>query len=314
SLPTALPLQQHQRNEPSPGIASLDQSSRIQMSASNQGDDLSVGNSTISTLSSTESVFDRLYRTNIRSPRAPPRYSASNDKAKSKLVSPITTKPRVKNRLEAYEAKSLGGSEITGDRTPKRGGTARNLFTDEEGATDSLSASSSVYARLYRNEKRPEKLWTKPPAFTPKLSNTRHHHETETALHDLDIYSPHPAAQQDAEIPNDASLSSHIPIIDTTLEQDLEEIQRLGRILGTTLHDSSPTVTSTSVSSNVTPTTSTHFNLAAAAASMDPAVDEEFSMLEAVGKQLDRMELDQARFSDVAVQEHASSHIEPMQS
>ncbi|KAG7357345.1 IQ calmodulin-binding motif-containing protein [Nitzschia inconspicua] len=239
-----------------------------------RGDDtISVGASTISTLSSAESVFDRLYRQGIQSPKHR-RSSASAcshtrnhlGRETQSLVSPNSThNRRTKNRLEAYETRSLTGVAAE-SKTPRRSGTVRHLTFADVVSND----GDSVYDRLYRNQKRSQKLWTEPPRFTPKLSS-----QNRASRHDLPgSVSHHPASactnlntagiddSMCIEDPAEPVLSNNLLVptstkfddIDTTLEEDLEAIKELGKQLGgQLLDDCSPTVAATSVSTTDEP-------------------------------------------------------------
>ncbi|KAG7350527.1 IQ calmodulin-binding motif-containing protein [Nitzschia inconspicua] len=236
-------------------------------------DTISVGASTISTLSSAESVFDRLYRQGIQSPKHR-RSSASAcshtrnhlGRETQSLVSPSSThNRRVKNRLEAYETRSLTGVAAE-SKTPRRSGPVRHL-TFADGVSND---GDSVYDRLYRNQKRSQKLWTAPPRFTPKLSSqnraSRHDRPGSVSHHvassTTDLNTARIDDSMHIEEPAEPVLSNNLLIptstklddIDTTLEEDLEAIKELGKQLGgQLLDDCSPTVAATSVSTTDEP-------------------------------------------------------------
>lgn len=301
------------------------------------GDSSSVGASTISTLSSTESVFDRLYRQGIRSPKVSSStntnsaaaaagggsyVSASTSLSLSKTIytSPTIVRrtPNLKDRLGAYKSsvttttttdtRSLGRY---GDYTPRRrtrDGTVDGLGNDAASAvsspagmglerTTSLPNSSSVFSRLYRNEKRSEKLWHKPPAFVPKLSkspiNVSGSQTRRGQTHEERERTP---------VRLECLLEDPLPPSATTLEEDIEVIKELGRQLGA--DECSPTVAGSSVSTLVIDRDN---NLGSSpdqspqvakflTGTYTTSVDDEISVLEAVGKQLETMEANQDRF------------------
>ena len=234
---------------------------------------------------------------------------------KNTVFSPTTKPPRAKDRVGAYHS-----SWPAADKTPRRG-SARNLFFTDDLATttstnnnvvvdstssfiSSSSSSSSVYARLYRNEKRTEKLWTKPPAFTPKLQNRKRTFDPTTPMLDTSLntdaelllpsssiqpidHHHHEQQQQTIEPPLDSSS----PLIDTTIDEDLEAIKELGRQIGGFVDDCSPTGTPNSLS-----TYGEGIGIARHPIASTTTVDEDISLLDAVGQQLDEMEADQQHF------------------
>jgi hypothetical protein len=354
------------RSKPSPGDRGIenhrnDRSSQrrhnsLGVSNDDEGNDNdSVGGSTVSTLSSTESVFDRLHRRGAKksSSSAPhqelsSRRNSSHDNnrtssnnitgsssSSNSFVSPTKTVRARNNRkdhLGAYcnrstvsDTRSLG---YTGDKTPQRGtrnysSLSQRSFvhhndTSSDGSTlsgGSAGFDNSVFARLHRNEKRTEKLWKKPSPFTPELSpSTSKRKSRTTAVDHKPSLSHQPKYSHQNEqrnlIEEKDSVADKIGDFEfcTTLEEDLEAINQIGRQLGE-VEGCSPTVAASSISSIWEETSHNyhfnhqHNNLTSPVIDQfkritmaTPSVEQEVTILEFVGKQLEKMEANQQEF------------------
>ena len=173
----------------------------LQTSEASVRDDDSVGS--VSTLGSTESVFERLY--NQRKPSSIkkghrefesriPASSAGSVGSAGKYRTPLSTRMRQqsggtknrKNRLGAYSNSSALETKSVGyqDSTPRRRTTTRKAShrKDASSVVSALSAESeddnSVFRRLYRNEKRTEKLWKVPDDASVASTPARHRRTT----------------------------------------------------------------------------------------------------------------------------------------
>ena len=361
------------RSEPSPGDRGIenhrnDRSSQRRhtnsLGASNDNDNNegndndSIGGSTVSTLSSTESVFDRLYKRGAKKSSSSASHkelssrrnsshdnnktssnnitgSSSSSSNSNSFVSPTKTLRARNNRkdhLGAYcnrstvsDTRSLG---YTGDKTPQRG--TRNYSSlsqrsfvhhnDTSSVASTLSGGSagfdnSVFARLHRNEKRTEKLWKKPPPFTPELSPSTSKRKSRTTVVDHKPSLSHEQKYSHQNEPRNlieekdsvADKNGDVEIC-TTLEEDLEAINQLGRQLGE-VEGCSPTVAASSISSTWEEASHSyhinhhHNNLNSPVIDQfkrttmaTPSVEQEVTILEFVGKQLERMEAKQQEF------------------
>eukprot|EP00751_Fragilariopsis_kerguelensis_P018001 CAMPEP_0170832930 /NCGR_PEP_ID=MMETSP0734-20130129/39_1 /TAXON_ID=186038 /ORGANISM="Fragilariopsis kerguelensis, Strain L26-C5" /LENGTH=680 /DNA_ID=CAMNT_0011199169 /DNA_START=271 /DNA_END=2311 /DNA_ORIENTATION=+ len=316
----------------------------------------SVGASTVSTLSSTESVFDRLYRRGIKnsSSASHRELSSSHDNIISPnkiprrsgniVASPtvILRKSNRKDHLGAYcnrnpvdDTRSLG---YTQDKTPRRrtkkpssliqrssihnSGISSIASTISGGSRlDKTDKTSSVFSRLYRNEKRTKKLWNKPSHFTPESSSSNKR-KSKTAMDHKSMISQQQQQQNSnqneqlnlIEQGNSLVADNAGVEISTTLEEDLEAINQIGRQLGNT-KECSPTVVATSILSTWEETSNRHnFNhkkntsnsptidsfkrrgVSPANTTTTTSVEQEVIILEAVGKQLEKMEVNQQQF------------------
>ena len=173
----------------------------LNTSGANVRDDDSVGS--VSTLGSTESVFERLY--NQRKPSSVkkgqrefesriPSSSGGSVGSAGKYRTPLSTRMRQqsggtknrKNRLGAYSNSSALETKSVGyqDSTPRRRTTTRKAShrKDASSVVSALSTGSeddnSVFRRLYRNEKRTEKLWKVPDDGSVASTPARHRRTT----------------------------------------------------------------------------------------------------------------------------------------
>ena len=148
-----------------------------------EDDDDSVGNCSVSTLGSTESVFDRLYRQRKSTSKSRQGNNRNYDNGiypsggsvgsgGGNFCTPMArtrqsggTKTR-KNRLGAYSNSSVYEARSTGHRTVRKVShrkDASSVASSLSGGSEfGVDDSNSVFARLYLNEKRIEKLWKKP--------------------------------------------------------------------------------------------------------------------------------------------------------
>ena len=136
----------------------------------NTSNSSSVGESTISTVTSSESVFDRLYRLSFEK-KNKKKANTSNSRKQTATAQRVVsytpkTHHRSRDRLRAFQdtTRSLtggGGSVRSSASTSKK--SYRSIHTAPQSGRD----SSSVFARLHRNEKRTETLWTSPPQRPP---------------------------------------------------------------------------------------------------------------------------------------------------
>ena len=137
------------------------------------------------------------------------------------------------------------------------------------------AASSSVFARLYRNEKRAETIWQPPAQFTPtKAAGMRTTHNTPPRTSK--------SSSDDTTAPEEAGLLERAAeAVATTLEEDLDAIAQLGLQLlggGATTLEPPPSVVNTTVDS------------LSSSSSASSSVDHDARVLEAVGKVLEVLE------------------------
>jgi hypothetical protein len=163
----------------------------------------SVGESTIS---SSESVFDRLYRLGLHSKshrkKQPPSPIITTDDNRSMLVSErrlayntpkmgSTSNRLSKDRAGALqESRSLSGVRSTPRQrrssshrsvSNNQSSLLKNTPNDDRSVTSNLTDvddiididDNSVFARLHRNEKRSEKLWRKPTPYSITKNETK---------------------------------------------------------------------------------------------------------------------------------------------
>eukprot|EP00980_Cylindrotheca_fusiformis_P000804 scaffold197_cov129-Cylindrotheca_fusiformis.AAC.1 len=142
-------------------------------------DDLSIGASTISTISQ-ESVFDRLYRQGTNHQRQRRQSSISKRRLSNSGIPTPTQQHAHQHRKQQKRGSSVRSSvssrsePTTAQRkskipTPQASVKKRNRIASGKTASSPKSQPSddSVFHRLYRNEKRSETLWSAPPA--PKI-------------------------------------------------------------------------------------------------------------------------------------------------
>jgi hypothetical protein len=319
-------------------------------------DDDSVGQDSVSTLGSTESVFDRLYRQRKITPKSRQGSNRNQDNRVPDISgsvgasgggnfgSPVGkrrqstgTKNR-KNRLGAYSNSSISGdvkSVVYADTTPQRR-TARNsnIHRRNDGSASVASTLSggsgfdgddtnSVFARLYRNEKRTEKLWKKPREFVPTLSPFRKQQSKSKTvkksgdkagqnilfsnrkkglqeIHDKEQQHRHARTHKNANTPHEENRSG-IKILSIP-EDDLDAINELGKHMENVYDGCSPTVALTSVSSmnwDESPDSRRHSNDVQLKSPVEITMtylNEESGTSETVGKQLKEIEADQQSF------------------
>ena len=240
----------------------------------------SVGESTISTISSSESVFDRLYRLGLRTPRnnqvvttfSERRAATYTPKIKmASYTSPYNSKNRVGNYHTPSSLQKIGKKSTTRavpNRSTQRGkgglSSDRN-FNDENSAVSTLSDydDDSVFARLHRNERRTEKLWKKPH---PKILVK----------------------------PSQQSSSKVSPTI--SIDEDLAVIQAVGEELNS-MQQLHKTPTTTPKASGSQPidhgsSASSAFNILFLEAELSPtiSIDEDLAEIQAFGEELNSMQ------------------------
>mmetsp|Transcript_59655 Transcript_59655/g.146277 ORF Transcript_59655/g.146277 Transcript_59655/m.146277 type:complete len:2150 (+) Transcript_59655:367-6816(+) len=282
--------------------------------------------STLSSVASSEepglqsasmSVFDRLYRQGIQSPRR---------QQKERQQQRHQSSSRKKNRLGAYQRRAVPtsatgtiatanlGKEHTGDEddddvnnndklidttvTPRRGTTkplSSSFLSIPSEDTEEEEEYSTTFHRLYRNEKRDEKLWKEPTQFSP-IPISRQHQGPRNST---------PAGISATPVPFQTVAS-------TTFDQDLEAIVELGRQIGS--HHNDDVRHNTNETSNVnnmltlilgdenddstnnpmiSPTILTATSVSSAADTTTPTsttLDDDVHALELLGKELDEME------------------------
>jgi hypothetical protein len=142
-----------------------------------EDDDLSLGASTISTVSSQESVFDRLFRQGTNHQRER-RQSSSTTSSKTKrrlsYSSPKGSRhqpqqqhqirnasvTKSKSRTSAQRKTTPKSQTMTTAKTRNRvSATKTPASAKSRKSTTTPSSEDSVFHRLYRNEKRSESLW-----------------------------------------------------------------------------------------------------------------------------------------------------------
>mmetsp|Transcript_59658 Transcript_59658/g.146290 ORF Transcript_59658/g.146290 Transcript_59658/m.146290 type:complete len:2161 (+) Transcript_59658:331-6813(+) len=267
------------------------------------------------------SVFDRLYRQGIQSPR---RQQKERQRQRHQSSS------RKKNRLGAYQRHAVPTSatdtapvsiattnlekEHTGDEdddvnsndklidttvTPRRRTTrplsSSSFLSVPSEDTEEEEEYSATFHRLYRNEKRDEKLWKKPTPFSPIPISKQQQGPRNTT----------PAGISATPVPFERVAS-------TTFDQDLEAIVELGRQIGShrddnVRHNTNETSTFNNMltlilgdenddSTNnpmISPTILTATSVSSAADTTTPSsttLDDDVHALELLGKELDEME------------------------